>query len=95
MTVMDWNEHRPDSSLGSVTFDVTTLAEDGQQEGLLENVMLDAKPRGVVKFDATYYPVLKGKTPDEILPETSSSSSSFPALLFQSLTLFTNSFRSS
>lgn len=78
MTIMDWNEHRPDSDLGAVNFDLKTLLEDGQQEGKLGDVIFDGKPRGQLKYDAIYFPVLKAnKLPDgtlETIPETSASS---------------------
>ncbi|KAL8287656.1 hypothetical protein RQP46_003514 [Phenoliferia psychrophenolica] len=61
MSVKDWNEHRPDSDLGTANFDLKTLVEDGQQEGVNAEVMNDGKSRGVIKFDAVYCPVLKPK----------------------------------
>lgn len=77
MTVMDWNEHRPDSDLGLVNFDLKSLMEDGQQEGILGDVIFDGKPRGQIKYDVVYNPVLKAKKlPDgtlETIPETSTS----------------------
>ena len=72
---MDWNEHRPDSELGIVSFDLKTLLDDGQQEGVTGDVIFDGKARGQVKFDAIYYPVLgANKLADgtvEPIPETS------------------------
>ncbi|KAI5478145.1 hypothetical protein MNV49_005409 [Pseudohyphozyma bogoriensis] len=74
LSVMDWNEHRPDNSIGMVTFDTKTLAEDGQQEGQNGEVMHDGKQRGNVKFDAVFFPVLVPKKlpdgSDEVIPET-------------------------
>ncbi|KAK4700199.1 hypothetical protein P7C70_g6053, partial [Phenoliferia sp. Uapishka_3] len=61
MVVRDWNEHRPDSDLGTANFDLKSLVEDGQQEGVTTEVMLDGKSRGQIKFDAIYCPVLKPK----------------------------------
>lgn len=52
MTIMDWNEHRPDSDLGVTNFDLKSLAEDGQQEGLMGDVIFDGKARGQIKYDA-------------------------------------------
>ncbi|GAA6043375.1 hypothetical protein JCM8097_005289 [Rhodosporidiobolus ruineniae] len=74
LTLFDWNEHRPDSDLGTVTLDLHTLAEDAEQLGIEGAVVYDGKPRGSVRFDAVYYPVLQPtKTPDgtlEPVPET-------------------------
>jgi Ca2+-dependent lipid-binding protein len=83
---MDWNETRKDSDLGTVTFDLKSLAEDGEQAGINGEVIYDGKPRGMVKFDVNYFPVLKEtKGPDgtvEPVPETSSSFSSLFLFLF-------------
>ncbi|SCV70224.1 BQ2448_1618 [Microbotryum intermedium] len=74
MTVKDWNEHRADSDLGTASFDLKSLMEDGQQEGVNTDVIFDGKARGVIKFDAIYFPVLTAKKlPDgtvETIPET-------------------------
>lgn len=73
---MDWNERMKDDTIGIANFDLKSLAEDGQQEGLSVPIMHEGKPRGELKFDAVYYPVL---TPIALadgtidpIPETSS-----------------------
>lgn len=75
LAVRDWNEHRPDSQLGAVNFDLKSLIEDGQQEGNMGEVLLDGKPRGIINYDAIYYPVLTPKKLDdgtvELIPATS------------------------
>lgn len=75
MVVKDWNEHRPDSDLGTANFDLKTLVEDGQQEGVTAEVMFDGKSRGAIKFDAVYCPVLKPKKladgTEEPIPDSS------------------------
>lgn len=81
MTIMDWNEHRPDADLGVASFDLKSLMEDGQQENVSSDVIYDGKARGAIKFDAVYYPVLKeNKLPDgtvEPVPETSERTCAF------------------
>ena len=74
--MMDWNERLKDDTIGIANFDLKSLAEDGQQEGLSVPIMHEGKPRGELKFDAVYYPVL---TPikladgtEDPVPETSS-----------------------
>lgn len=75
MAVMDYNDRRHDSEMGSVTFDLKSLAEDGEQTGLRSDVIFNGQPRGRLNFDVNYYPVLKAKKlPDgtvEPIPETS------------------------
>ncbi|BGP71461.1 Tricalbin-2 [Rhodotorula toruloides] len=59
MKVFDYNDHRPDSDLGTVSFDLKSLADDGEQPDLIGEVILDGKTRGQVRYDLKYYPVLK------------------------------------
>ncbi|KAM0750754.1 tricalbin [Meredithblackwellia eburnea MCA 4105] len=74
LVVKDWNEHRPDSDLGTANFDLKSLETDGQQEGVQTEVLHDGKPRGQIRFDAVYCPVLQAKKrPDgteEPIPES-------------------------
>ncbi|GAA5844845.1 hypothetical protein JCM11251_007345 [Rhodosporidiobolus azoricus] len=76
MTVFDWNEHRSDNILGTVTFDLKSLADDGEQLGLSGDVIYDGKPRGNIRFDVNYFPVIvPNKLADgtlEPVPETTS-----------------------
>lgn len=73
---MDWNERLKDDTIGVANFDLKSLAEDGQQEGLSVPIMHEGKPRGELKFDAIYYPVLIPITladgSIDPIPETSS-----------------------
>ncbi|KAL8286655.1 hypothetical protein RQP46_004183 [Phenoliferia psychrophenolica] len=59
LNVLDWNEHRPDSDLGQATFPMRRLLEDARQEGIASEVIFNEKPRGVLTFDAIFFPVLK------------------------------------
>ncbi|GAA6019595.1 hypothetical protein JCM10207_006938 [Rhodosporidiobolus poonsookiae] len=76
MSLFDWNEHRNDAPLGTVAFDLKSLAEDGEQLGLTGEVLYDGKPRGQVRFDVNYYPVLQptklADGTEEPVPETNS-----------------------
>ena len=73
--VYDWNEHRKDSELGLATFDLSKLAEDAVQEGIEAKVLKDGKERGDLRFDLSFYPVLKPQQIDggkeEEIPDTS------------------------
>ena len=51
MNVMDYNEHRKDSDLGSATFELSKLQEDATLEGLVASVKRDGKDRGEIRFD--------------------------------------------
>ena len=75
LTVFDYNDHRKNSELGFATFEMAKLKEDATQEGVELPVLKDGKDRGNIRFDASFFPVLK---PDvagtEEIPETSKSS---------------------
>lgn len=74
LTVWDYNEHRKDGELGVVNWDLAKLQEDSSQEGLIEKVFLDGKDRGDLKFDVSFFPVIKPQIIDgkpEPIPETS------------------------
>ncbi|KAJ9102440.1 hypothetical protein QFC21_002840 [Naganishia friedmannii] len=58
LTVFDYNEHRVDSRLGTVTHDLSTLVE-GKQETLQAKILSEGKDRGDIQYSLTYYPVLE------------------------------------
>ncbi|KAH0838563.1 C2 domain-containing protein [Lanmaoa asiatica] len=72
LTVFDYNEHRKDTSLGAAIFDMNKLIEDAIFEGVELPILKDGKDRGQIRFDVSYYPVLKPQIVDgqERLPET-------------------------
>ena len=75
----DYNDVRKDTDLGLASFDLKTLNDDAEQEDLVADVMLQGKPRGTIKFDLKFFPVLKpSKAEDgteEPLPESSKTGS--------------------
>ncbi|WRT70761.1 uncharacterized protein IL334_007760 [Kwoniella shivajii] len=72
--IFDYNEHRPDSLLGTVSHELGTLSDDAEQEGNVGKILGGGKDRGELRYDLSYFPVLKPeKNPDgtlEPLPET-------------------------
>ncbi|GAA5958373.1 hypothetical protein JCM3765_004810 [Sporobolomyces pararoseus] len=76
MTVFDENLNRSDSNCGVTLFDLKTLEQDGEQTDVSGEIQLEGKPRGRIRFDAVFSPVLiPKKLPDgtlEPVPETSS-----------------------
>ncbi len=72
---MDYNDHRKDFNMGSASFDLSKLQEDATMEGLDAKVLKDGKERGEIRFDLSFYPVLKPQKIDggkeEELPDTS------------------------
>lgn len=75
LEIMDYNEVRKDSSLGTANFDLQTLIAEPEQTGLSIPVMHQSKARGDIRLDLTYYPCLMSKKlesgEEEPVPETS------------------------
>lgn len=59
LSLMDFNDHRKDSDMGNAVFELTKLREDATLEGLEASILKDGKERGMMRFDVTFYPVLK------------------------------------
>lgn len=75
MSLLDYNEHRKDTDMGSANFDLSKLQEDAVLEGLEAKILKDGKAGGDLRFDLSFYPVLQPKKgengKDEELPNTS------------------------
>lgn len=70
LNLWDYNDHRKDTLLGSSTFELSTLQEDAVQEGVLSQVLKDGKERGELRYDVSFYPVLKPEEGEEKMPES-------------------------
>jgi Ca2+-dependent lipid-binding protein len=74
LTVMDYNDHRKNAEMGFASFELAKLREDATQEGIEAPILKDGKEKGTMRFDVSFFPVLK---PDpnstEPLPDTSKS----------------------
>ena len=71
----DYNDHRPDNLLGTVTRELATLNDDAEQQGIVGSILGGGKERGELRYDLAYFPVLQPqKAADgtvEPLPDTS------------------------
>lgn len=65
----DYNDHRKNSVLGYASFELQKLMEDATLEGIEAPVLKDGKDRGVLRFDMSFYPVLKPE--EQEVPDTS------------------------
>ena len=76
---MDYNDHRPDTALGSVSFALDVLEQDATQEDISRPILKDGHERGQLLFEVNFYPVITpSKTSEgtvQKLPQTSSSRS--------------------
>jgi Ca2+-dependent lipid-binding protein len=73
LTIWDYNEHRKDNELGAVNWELKKLAEDASIDGIVEKVLSEGKERGEMKFDVSFFPVIKPVIVDgkpEPIPET-------------------------
>ncbi|KIJ68717.1 hypothetical protein HYDPIDRAFT_81596 [Hydnomerulius pinastri MD-312] len=71
--LLDYNEHRKDTPLGAATFEMQKLLEDATEEGIELPILKDGKDRGHIRFNISFYPVLKPEVVEgkEQLPNTS------------------------
>ena len=74
LILFDYNDHRPDNLLGTVSHELKALEQEGEQEGVVGKILGGGKDRGELRYDLSYFPVLKpAKLPDgtfEALPDT-------------------------
>jgi Ca2+-dependent lipid-binding protein len=76
LSIMDWNEHRKDSELGLVNFNLKQLEQDPEQERIVSPIMAQGKEKGNLQFSVNFYPVIapnKAKTEtgsEEAIPES-------------------------
>jgi Ca2+-dependent lipid-binding protein len=59
LSVLDYNDHRKDTPLGAASFELAALEKDGTQESIVKQILKDGKERGEIRFDCSWYPVLK------------------------------------
>ena len=72
LTVLDYNDHRKNTELGFASFELDKLREDATQEGIEAPVLKDGKEKGFMRFDVSFFPVLKPEpNSTEPLPDTS------------------------
>jgi Ca2+-dependent lipid-binding protein len=74
LTIMDYNEFRKDTEIGTTLFELAKLNEDATHDDLSTPILKDGKQRGELRFDVAYFPVLKSQVNEsgvEELPESS------------------------
>lgn len=69
MPLMDYNDHRPDSRLGSASFQLKTLESQPEQDNISTPIVLNGKERGEVQYSLSYYPVIKPTVDADGKPE--------------------------
>jgi Ca2+-dependent lipid-binding protein len=56
--VYDWNDFRKDVQIGRVTFPLEQLEQQDEYENQQLQVIYNGKPRGIIRADLRYFPVL-------------------------------------
>jgi len=72
LNLYDYNDHRKNTLLGSASFELAKLEQDATWEGIVSPLLTDGKERGELRYDVSFYPVLKPEGQEEI-PDTSES----------------------
>ena len=72
--LMDFNDHRKDTALGSVTFSLSMLLEDQTHEDIVSPIKQDGKDNGELRYDVNYFPVIEAEEGKEEVLDSSMSS---------------------
>lgn len=67
LSLFDYNDHRKNALLGASTFELSQLQEDAIREGIASPILKDGKERGELRYDVSYYPVVKPEEGNEEL----------------------------
>ncbi|KAF8213474.1 C2 domain-containing protein [Mycena galopus ATCC 62051] len=59
LSLFDYNEHRKNTLLGSASFELAQLQDDATREGIEAALLKDGKERGTLRYDVSYFPVIK------------------------------------
>ena len=72
--LMDFNDLRKDTALGSVTFPLSKLLEDQTHDDIVSTIQQDGKDNGELRYDVNYYPVIEAEEGKEEVLDSSMSS---------------------
>ncbi len=67
LNVWDYNDHRKNALLGSSTFELSRLQDDATQEGIESAILKDGKDRGELRYDVSFFPVLKPEDGEDVV----------------------------
>ncbi|KAJ7139747.1 C2 domain-containing protein [Mycena epipterygia] len=70
LSLYDYNDHRKNALLSSTSFELAGLQDNAIREGIEAPLLKDGKERGILRYDVSYYPVIKPEEGKE-LPDTS------------------------
>ncbi|KAJ7693677.1 C2 domain-containing protein [Mycena rosella] len=61
LSLYDYNDHRKNALLSSTSFELAQLQEDATREGIEATLLKDGKERGILRYDVSYFPVIKSE----------------------------------
>ncbi|KAJ7785918.1 C2 domain-containing protein [Mycena metata] len=59
LSLFDYNDHRKNALLSSTSFELAQLQDDATREGIEGTLLKDGKERGTLRYDISYFPVIK------------------------------------
>ncbi|KAF7367225.1 hypothetical protein MSAN_00784300 [Mycena sanguinolenta] len=59
LNLYDYNDHRKDHLMSSTSFELAQLQEDATREGIESPLLKDGKEKGILRYDISYFPVIK------------------------------------
>ena len=74
LNLLDFNDHRKDTPLGSATFSLSMLLEDQTHEDIVSTILQDGKDHGELRYDVNYFPVIEAEEGKEEVLNSSMSS---------------------
>lgn len=74
LNLLDFNDHRKDTPLGSATFSLSKLLEDQTHEDVVDTIVHDGKDHGELRYDVNYFPVIEAEEGKEDVLNSSTSS---------------------
>ena len=73
LRLYDYNDHRKNALLGTATFPLEKLVEEAIHENVAAPILMNGKERGELRFDVSYYPVIKPEAGQEEILDSSLS----------------------
>lgn len=74
LNLLDYNDHRKDTALGSATFSLSKLVEEQIHEDIVDTILHDGKDHGELRYDVQYFPVIEAEDgKPEVLDSSTSS----------------------
>ena len=59
LSLYDYNDHRKNALMSSTSFELAQLQDDATREGIEAPLLKDGKERGILRYDVSYFPVIK------------------------------------